>query len=95
LLPILNHPYYGETGTGKGLVAKLLHYNGVRADKPFLELNCAAIRNTSESEHLAMKQAHLRTQKMKKVFLKRHIEAIIFLDEIGDMSQTLQAKLAK
>jgi two-component system response regulator AtoC len=87
----------GETGTGKGLVAKLLHYNGVRADKPFLELNCASIPETLLESELFGHEAGSFTdaKKMKKGIFEEAHGGTIFLDEIGDMSQTLQAKLVK
>jgi two-component system response regulator AtoC len=87
----------GETGTGKGLVAKLLHYNGVRADKPFLELNCASIPETLLESELFGHEAGSFTdaKKMKKGIFEEAHRGTIFLDEIGDMSQTLQAKLVK
>jgi two-component system response regulator AtoC len=87
----------GETGTGKGLVAKLLHYNGVRAGKPFLELNCASIPETLLESELFGHEAGSFTdaKKMKKGIFEEAHGGTIFLDEIGDMSQTLQAKLVK
>jgi len=87
----------GETGTGKGLVAKLLHYNGVRADKPFLELNCASIPETLLESELFGHEAGSFTdaKKMKKGIFEEAHGGTIFLDEIGDMTQTLQAKLVK
>jgi two-component system response regulator AtoC len=87
----------GETGTGKGLVAKLLHYNGVRADKPFLELNCASIPETLLESEVFGHEAGSFTdaKKMKKGIFEEAHRGTIFLDEIGDMSQTLQAKLVK
>jgi len=87
----------GETGTGKGLVAKILHYNGVRAEKPFLELNCASIPETLLESELFGHEAGSFTdaKKMKKGIFEEAHGGTIFLDEIGDMSQTLQAKLVK
>ena len=87
----------GETGTGKELIAKAIHFNGNRRDKPFIVLNCAAI-----SEHLleselfghekgAFTDAH--KQKIGKVELAH--TGSLFLDEIGDMSFNLQAKLLR
>jgi two-component system response regulator AtoC len=87
----------GETGTGKGLVAKLLHYNGVRADKPFLELNCASIPETLLESEVFGHEAGSFTdaKKMKKGIFEEAHRGTIFLDEIGDMNHTLQAKLVK
>ncbi len=87
----------GETGTGKGLVAKLLHYNGVRADKPFLELNCASIPESLLESELFGHEAGSFTdaKRMKKGIFEEAHGGTLFLDEIGDMNQTLQAKLVK
>jgi DNA-binding NtrC family response regulator len=87
----------GESGTGKGLAARILHYNGLRAEKPFIELNCAAIPETLLESELFGYEAGAFTdaRKMKKGILEVADEGTIFLDEIGDMSLALQAKLVK
>ncbi len=87
----------GESGTGKGLAAKILHFNGVRAQKPFIELNCAAIPETLlESELFGHEVgAFTDAKKMKKGILEQADGGTVFLDEIGDMSLSLQAKLVK
>lgn len=87
----------GESGTGKGLAAKILHLNGVRAEKPFIDLNCAAIPETLlESELFGYETgAFTDAKKMKKGIFELADRGTIFLDEIGDMSLPLQAKLVK
>ncbi|HWP91573.1 MAG TPA: sigma-54 dependent transcriptional regulator [Thermodesulfobacteriota bacterium] len=87
----------GESGTGKGLAAKILHLNGVRAEKPFIEVNCAAIPETLLESELFGYEAGAFTdaKKMKKGIFELADRGTIFLDEIGDMSLTLQAKLVK
>lgn len=87
----------GESGTGKGLAAKILHLNGVRAEKPFIDLNCAAIPETLLESELFGYEAGAFTdaKKMKKGIFELADRGTIFLDEIGDMSLPLQAKLVK
>ncbi|HVY56135.1 MAG TPA: sigma-54 dependent transcriptional regulator, partial [Thermodesulfobacteriota bacterium] len=87
----------GETGTGKGLAAKVLHYNGKRADKPFLEMNCAAIpENLLESELFGYEAGSFTdAKKARSGILEDADGGTILLDEIGDMSLNLQAKLVK
>jgi two-component system response regulator AtoC len=87
----------GESGTGKGLAAKILHFNGVRAGKPFIELNCAAIPETLLESELFGYEAGAFTdaKRMKKGIFELAHGGTIFLDEIGDMSLSLQAKLVK
>lgn len=87
----------GESGTGKGLAAKILHYNGIRNEKPFIELNCAAIPETLLESELFGYEAGAFTdaKKLKKGILEQADGGTVFLDEIGDMSLSLQAKLVK
>lgn len=87
----------GETGTGKGLAAKVLHYNGSRAEKPFLEMNCAAIpENLLESELFGYEAGSFTdAKKATSGILEDADGGTILLDEIGDMSLNLQAKLIK
>lgn len=87
----------GESGTGKGLAAKILHYNGVRKLGPFIEINCAAIPETLLESELFGHEAGAFTdaKKMKKGILEQADGGTVFLDEIGDMSLALQAKLVK
>ncbi len=86
---------YGETGTGKGLVARMLHQQSARAQRPFIDVNCAAIpENLLESELFGHERGAFTGATSKKIGL---IEAAdkgsIFLDEIREMSPVLQAKL--
>ena len=87
----------GESGTGKGLAAKVLHYNGARKQGPFIEINCAAIPETLLESELFGHEAGAFTdaKKMKKGILEQADGGTVFLDEIGDMSLSLQAKLVK
>jgi DNA-binding NtrC family response regulator len=87
----------GESGTGKGLAARILHFNGRRAEKPFIELNCAAIPETLLETELFGYEAGAFTdaKKMKKGIFEMADGGTIFLDEIGDMGLGLQAKLIK
>lgn len=87
----------GETGTGKGLAAKVLHYSGRRAEKPFLEMNCAAIpENLLESELFGYEAGSFTDAKKSKSGIFEDADGgTILLDEIGDMSLNLQAKLVK
>ena len=87
----------GESGTGKGLAAKVLHYNGARKQGPFIEINCAAIPETLLESELFGHEAGAFTdaKKMKKGILEQADGGTVFLDAIGDMSLSLQAKLVK
>jgi DNA-binding NtrC family response regulator len=87
----------GETGTGKELVAKAIHYNGPRANKPFIEVNCSAFQESLLESELFGYEAGAFTgaRQRKKGLLELANEGTFFLDEIGDMSFELQAKILK
>jgi two-component system, NtrC family, response regulator AtoC len=87
----------GETGTGKELVARALHFGGPRAGKPFIELNCASIPSQLlESELFGYERGAFTDARGRKAGL---VEAAhggtLFLDEIGDIELGLQGKLLK
>lgn len=86
---------YGETGSGKGLVARLLHQQSARAAKPFLDVNCAAIPSSlMESELFGHERgAFTGAITAKKGLVEAAHQGSIFLDEIREMDPTLQAKL--
>ena len=87
----------GETGTGKGLITRILHYTGYRASKPLVELNCAAIpKDLLESELFGYEAgAFTGAKKRHRGLLEQADTGTIFLDEIGEMDLDLQGKLLK
>ena len=87
----------GETGTGKELIARAVHYNSTRQDKPFVPINCSAIpENLLESELFGYaKGAFTGATVSKRGLFEEASGGSVFLDEIGDLSQQLQAKLLR
>ena len=87
----------GETGTGKDLFARALHYASARASAPYLAINCAALPATLiESELFGYEKGAFTDAKQRKegLFEQAHGRTI-FLDEIGEMELSLQAKLLR
>jgi sigma-54 dependent transcriptional regulator, flagellar regulatory protein len=87
----------GETGTGKGLVAKAIHQSSYRSEKPFVSINCGAIpENLLESELFGhVRGAFTGATNAKTGKFEVANGGTIFLDEIGDMSPDLQVKVLK
>jgi transcriptional regulator with AAA-type ATPase domain len=87
----------GETGTGKGLVAHVIHRMGPRADAAFVDVNCAAIPDTLlEAELFGFERGAFTDARQSKAgLLQVAHRGTIFLDEIGLMPEVLQAKLLK
>ncbi|MAE73811.1 MAG: DNA-binding response regulator [Bdellovibrionaceae bacterium] len=87
----------GESGTGKELIAKALHYNSGRANKPFVPINCGAIpAELLESELFGhIKGAFTGAINNRMGRFEMANGGTLFLDEIGDMSPTLQVKLLR
>jgi len=87
----------GESGTGKDLVARAVHYNSLRRDHPFVALNCGGLPETLlESELFGhMRGAFTGADSNKKGLIEVAERGTIFLDEIGEMTQAMQVKLLR
>ena len=92
-----NAIFFGGTGTGKDLLAKVMHYTGVRKDFNFIDVNCSAIPDgLFESELFGHCKGAFTDAKFDKMGLFEYAEnGTLFLDEIGNLSMPAQAKLLK
>ncbi len=93
--PITSVLISGETGTGKGLAARILHHNGPRSKGPFVHLNCAALpRELLEAELFGHEAGAFTGAKGRRVGLFEQADTgSLFLDEIAELDTDLQAKL--
>jgi DNA-binding NtrC family response regulator len=96
-LPFSSCLILGETGTGKGLAARILHASGSRSQGPWVEVNCAALpRDLAESELFGHEPGAFTGAKGRHHGLLEQADGgTLFLDEIGELDLNLQAKLLK
>ncbi|TFG49199.1 MAG: sigma-54-dependent Fis family transcriptional regulator [Gemmatimonadales bacterium] len=87
----------GETGSGKGLIARTIHSSGPRSAKPFIDVNCTALPATlMEAELFGYERGAFTDAKESKLGLFEAAEGgFIFLDEVGDLETALQGKLLR
>jgi DNA-binding NtrC family response regulator len=88
---------YGESGTGKDLAAKVIHYNSDRAARPFMNITCSALTESLlESELFGHERgAFTGADRQKRGLLETADGGTVFLDEIGEMLPGMQAKLLR
>jgi two-component system nitrogen regulation response regulator NtrX len=88
---------YGESGSGKELIARAIHSESLRRDRVFVELNCAAIpEDYIESEIFGYRHGAVPNGPVEKLgTFERADEGTLFLDEVGDMSLKMQAKVLR
>jgi two-component system nitrogen regulation response regulator NtrX len=88
---------YGESGSGKELIARAIHSESLRSDRVFVELNCAAIpEDFIESEIFGYRHGAVPNGPVEKLgTFERADEGTLFLDEVGDMSLKMQAKVLR
>lgn len=95
--PISAVTIIGETGSGKGLAARIIHHCGLSSDGPLIEINCAALpKELLESQLFGHEKGAFTgaNERFRGLFEQAH-GGTLFLDEIGDMDLDLQAKLLK
>ncbi|MFW6209339.1 MAG: sigma-54-dependent transcriptional regulator [Spirochaetota bacterium] len=87
----------GETGTGKEVTAKRIHFSGLYRDRPFISINCSALNdNLIESELFGHEKGAFTGAAVRKLGrFEIAADGTLFLDEIGDMSLTMQSKLLR
>ena len=87
----------GETGTGKGIVARTIHNSGPRAGKAFIDVNCTTLpANLMEAELFGYERGAFTDAKESKIGLFEAAEGgFLFLDEVGDLELSLQGKLLR
>jgi len=87
----------GESGTGKDLIAKVIHYESKRADNPFMDINCSALSEALLASELFghEKGAFTDAKNMKKGLLELSDGGTVFLDEIADMKPSTQVQILK
>lgn len=88
---------HGESGTGKELIARAIHFNGTRKEKPFVVVNCASIpRELLESELFGHEKGSFTGAHQRKIGKFELADGgTLFLDEIGEMEMSLQAKILR
>ncbi len=95
----VGHPVLitGETGTGKGMLAKWIHQQGCRAQYEFVELNCSSLRGEMLSRELfgAQRGAYTSADQDRRGLVDIADRGSLFLDEIGDMTSEVQAQFLK
>lgn len=96
-VPIRSMLILGETGTGKGLMARIIHHSGIRGGETLVELNCAALpKELLESQLFGHEAGAFTGAKSRfRGLLEQADGGSLFLDEIGDLDLDLQAKILK